>query len=157
MDQLINLLNDLKIKIKYGDLVNESISKSSILWQINHSYMVVNEISKAIYNSNPKEYQWKFNQARFMIFLFNKIPRGKAKAPQKARPLENFNQESTQVLYQEMINNLLKVKTLDKNSNFNHPFLGQLDKKSTIKFLYLHTNHHAKIVNDILNVSKNNF
>lgn len=150
MDKLNIILNDLESKIKMGDSMNESVSKSTVLWQINHSFMVVNEVSKALQISDPKNYQWKFNKTRFFVFLRNKIPRGKANAPERARPIENFNQESTKVLFQEMKNNLQKVQSLDKNANFKHPFFGLLNKKSTLKFLYLHTNHHAKIVNEII-------
>jgi hypothetical protein len=150
MDKLNSILNDLETKIKLGDSMNESVSKSTVLWQINHSFMVVNEVSKALQISDPKIYQWKFNKTRFLVFLMNKIPRGKAKAPERARPIENFDQESTKILFQDMMNNLQKVQSLDKNANFKHPFFGLLNKKSTLKFLYLHTNHHAKIVNDIL-------
>jgi hypothetical protein len=150
MDKLTKLLNDLESKIKFGITINESVSKSTVLWQINHSFMVVNEVSKALQLSEPKNYKWTFNKKRFLVFLLNKIPRGKAKAPEKARPIENFNEESTLFLYQEMMTNFQKVYSLDKNANFKHPIFGHLNKKSTIKFLYLHTNHHAKIVNDIL-------
>lgn len=150
MDKLTIILNDLETKIKLGDLMNESVSKSTVLWQINHSFMVVNEVSKALQISDPKNYQWKFNKTRFLVFLMNKIPRGKAKAPERARPIENFNQERTKFLFQDMMNNLQKVQSLDKNANFKHPFFGLLNKKSTLKFLYLHTNHHAKIVNEII-------
>lgn len=150
MDKLIKKLNLLQSYIELGDKRNESISDSTVLWQINHSFMVVNEVSKALVLSNPEEYQWKFNKTRFIVYLTGKIPRGKAKAPKQSRPKENFDKESTQLLYNELMENLQRVKNLDKNKFFIHPFFGKINKKSTIKFLNIHTNHHLKIVEDIL-------
>jgi hypothetical protein len=150
MDKLIQLLNQLNDKIKFGEIKNENISDSTVLWQINHSFMVVNEVSKAIALSNPNEYQWKFNKTRFLVFILGKIPRGKAKAPQKSKPKENFDVESTKLLFDETITNLLKINDLEKNKYFQHPIFGKINKKSTLKFLFIHTKHHFKIVEDIL-------
>jgi hypothetical protein len=46
--------------------------------------------------------------------------------------------------------NLESFNDLEKNSFFIHPLFKQLNKKQTIKFLKLHTNHHFKIIKDIL-------
>ena len=46
--------------------------------------------------------------------------------------------------------NLESFNDLEKNSFFIHPLFKQLNKKQTIKFLKLHTNHHLKIIKDIL-------
>ena len=150
MDKLVKKLNLLQSYIELGDKRNESISDSTVLWQINHSFMVVNEVSKALILSNPEEYQWKFNKTRFIVYLTGKIPRGKAKAPKQSRPKENFDIESTKILYKETLENFSKIKDLEKNKFFTHPFFGKVNKKSTIKFLNIHTNHHLKIVEDIL-------
>lgn len=150
MDKLNQLLQDLEQKIELGNQRDETISEASVIWHINHSFMVVNEVSKAIFVSNPLDYQWKFNKNKFVVFLLNKIPRGKAKAPAKSRPFENFDSESTQKLYNEMLENLLQMKNIDKNCNFKHPIFGVINKKDTLKFLYIHTKHHANIVDEVL-------
>lgn len=42
------------------------------------------------------------------------------------------------------------LASLDENQFFTHTLFKQLNKKQTLKFLGLHTNHHLKIVKDIL-------
>ena len=51
------------------------------------------------------------------------------------------------VLFQDRMENF---ENLDDHQYFTHPIFKNLNKKQTIKFLKLHTNHHIKIVNDIL-------
>jgi hypothetical protein len=38
----------------------------------------------------------------------------------------------------------------DKNQYFTHPIFGDLNTGQTFKFLGVHTNHHLKIIKDIL-------
>ena len=46
--------------------------------------------------------------------------------------------------------NMAMLSILEDNQFFTHPLFKQLNKKQTLKFLKLHTNHHLKIVKDIL-------
>lgn len=150
MDKLIKKLEILQSYIGKGEKTNEKISNATVLWQIHHSFLVVNGVSKVIATSDPKEYEWKFNKNKFFVYLTGKIPRGKVKAPERVKPRDGFDRESTQMLYQEMMENLLKIKNLDKNVFFTHPIFGKINKKDTIKFFNIHTYHHLKIVEEIL-------
>ena len=42
------------------------------------------------------------------------------------------------------------MKELHANSNFKHPYFGVLNLKMTKRFLEIHTNHHLKIIKEIL-------
>jgi hypothetical protein len=42
------------------------------------------------------------------------------------------------------------LDTLHPNNYFKHPLFGNLNIKSTIKMLVLHTRHHIGIINDIM-------
>ena len=45
---------------------------------------------------------------------------------------------------------ILELKSVSNDHYFEHPYLGKLKKKDTIRFLEIHTNHHLKIIDDIL-------
>jgi len=149
MQKLHNLVSQLESKIPFYEKSNPSVSNSTIGWQIEHSLKTIYQILQVVKNSNPEDYQWKFNKNKVLISIIGFIPRGKAKAPKVVIPDDHISEDSLK-------NSLQKVKTLlqewdsfDKNAHFPHPYFGKLNKKSTEWFLNLHTKHHLKIINDI--------
>jgi hypothetical protein len=149
MQDLENLISQLESKIPFFDKANPSVSNSTVGWQIEHSLKTIHQIALAVKNSNPKQYQWKFNKSKLFISILGFIPRGKAKAPKVVLPDENISEESLLLSLQKVKSALQEWDSFDKNAYFPHPFFGNLNKKSTEWFLILHTNHHLKIVNDI--------
>ena len=85
-----------------------------------------------------------------IVDVLNKIPRGKVKAPKSVQPEGTISQETLALTLKNLKHNLANWDQLDKNAYFQHPFFDELNKKATEKFLVLHTNHHFKIINDIL-------
>ena len=61
---------------------------------------------------------------------------------------------STEVYIKEIIQEArLSLDSLfkaQKNQYFTHPIFGDLQLRKAIKFLGVHTNHHEKIIRDIL-------
>ena len=129
---------------------NKAISEVSVGWHIEHSLLVIKQITATVAQSEPKLYKSKFNVKRFVVFLTKTIPRGKAKAPKVVIPVDEITidilQESLKNTYQA----IAYLKDCQENQYFMHPFFGQLNKKQTIKFLAIHTEHHLKIIRDIL-------
>ncbi len=150
MKKLQEVLEELQTKISQQEVVNTSISEASVGWHIEHSLLVINSIIKALKNSDPKEYEWKFNFARLFVYTMNKIPRGKGKAPERVRPREGFDAVSLQTHLLKTVETLEELNHIAPNSYFVHPYFGKLNLKGAIKFLRLHTNHHIHIINDIL-------
>jgi hypothetical protein len=149
MQNLEKLLFQLESKIPFHEKTNSSVSNATVGWQIEHSLKTIYQISLAVKNSNPQEYQWKFNKSKLFISVLGFIPRGKAKAPKVVLPDENISEESLLLSLQKVKSALQEWDSFDKNTYFPHPFFGNLNKKSTMWFLKLHTNHHLKIVIDI--------
>lgn len=150
MRNLEKLVQELETNIVHKDKIKLDISKSDIAWQIDHSLKVINGIIFQLKNSNPEDYNWTFNLKRLLVFTSNKIPRGKASAPQSVQSFQKINETdiiNQIVIAKEMI---CDIENLDKNCNFKHPYFDVLNKKQTIKFLNIHTNHHLKIIKDIL-------
>ncbi len=150
MDKLTSLLQELENNIPHHSIANQAVSQQSVGWHIEHSLLTMYIIVEALKNSNPKDYQKKFNFKRMMIFTLNKIPRGKAKAPNVVLPKKEITADSIIEHPQKMRIKLNDLETLHANNFFAHPYFGHLNLKQTIKLFALHTNHHLKIINDII-------
>ena len=128
-----------------------AISSGSVGWHIEHSLLVFNAVINALSKSNPSDYKKTFDIRRSFVLTFGKIPRGKAKAPAAVQPTLNFN---TETLKQHIAHSKEKVKTIENlrpDQYFNHPFLGDFKTKLALRFLSIHTNHHLRIIGEILN------
>jgi hypothetical protein len=149
MKKLQNLVSQLEYKIPFYEKTNPLVSNSTIGWQIEHSLKTIYQIVQVVKNSNPKEYQWKFNKNNLLISIIGFIPRGKAKAPKVVMPDNHITEESLKNSLQKVKSALQEWDYFHKNAHFPHPYFGKLNKKSTEWFLNLHTKHHLKIINDI--------
>ena len=129
---------------------NKAISEVSVGWHIEHSLLVIKQITATVAQSEPKLYKSKFNVKRFVVFLTKTIPRGKAKAPKVVIPSEEITVDLLQESLKNTYQAITYLKDCEANQYFMHPFFGQLNKKQTIKFLEIHTEHHLKIIRDIL-------
>jgi beta-mannanase len=154
MEELKRLLTELESKIPNQELLNPLISKSSVGWHIEHILLTMNLVIESIHKSNPDNYKRIFNLNRFIVFTMNKIPRGKVKAPRLVRPQEDFTTDSLITHLEKGKTNVEKLGALSANNYFEHPFMGQLNLKSTIRFIKIHTNHHINIIKEIIG-SKN--
>lgn len=151
MNQLQSQINELESYIDKYELRNESVSNSTVAWQIEHSLLTLNMIINAVKKSNPKEYKWSLNMNRILVMsILKKIPRGKGKAPKVVQPSENITQLSLKNYIEKAKENILLLNGFEKNNYFEHPFFGKLNLVSTIKFLEIHTNHHLEIIRDIV-------
>ncbi|SDS30585.1 hypothetical protein SAMN05216503_2633 [Polaribacter sp. KT25b] len=140
----------IKANIQHLEDENLKISKAKVGWHLDHSLKVINSVVANIKDSKSKEYQHKFNGLRLVVFTLGFFPRGKAKSPKRVLPPEIISKNDIEYQLKIAEKNVEIIDKLDKNQFFTHPLFEQLNKKQTIKFLRLHTNHHLKIVKDIL-------
>lgn len=129
---------------------NPSVSKASIGWQIDHTLKVFNAVCHFTANSNPEQYIKKFNAWRTILFPLCYLPRGKAKAPKQVLPPEHISPDDLKTQLKTARAHIITLKTLPKNAYFNHFVFGHLNKAQTLRFLEMHSKHHLKIINDIL-------
>ena len=151
MKELNDLIRQIENNLSQWEKQNTTISHATVGWQLDHSLLVINGIIAQLAKSNPKDYQWRPNWKRVYIKLRNNIPRGKAKAPKQVLPVDAIAIEDLQNKLALAKSNIALLEKLQKNSFFTHPYFGDLNLKAAIWFLKLHTQHHLKIVNDIIN------
>ncbi|WP_026776999.1 DUF1569 domain-containing protein [Polaribacter sp. Hel_I_88] len=143
-------LKFIEDSIQFKELKNLIVSKATVGWHLDHSLKVLNSVLLAIKESDPNLYKKKFNSVRFITFTLGKFPRGKVKAPKRVLPPEIIETEVIENQLEEVKSKLKYMNELEENQFFDHPFFDHLNKKQTIKFLGMHTNHHLKIIKDIL-------
>ncbi len=149
--ELEKLLQKIELLLPEIDKENEKVSRASVGWHLEHSLLILNGSLKGLAMTNPDNYNPKFSIKKFIFLNFGVIPRGKIKSPKQFIPSETPSKESIDKLLNLAKERLEAIKNLPSKSYITHPFLGDLDKKTTIKFLGLHTNHHLKIIDDVLN------
>ena len=67
MNQLQSQINELESYIDKHELKKESVSNSTVAWQIEHSLLTLNMIINAVKKSNPNEYKWSLNMNRILV------------------------------------------------------------------------------------------
>mgnify|MGYP000070305931 CR=1 FL=1 len=147
---LLPQLSEIETHIEVRDVKNIDVSKADIAWHLDHMLKTINRLTEALENSDPSAYKSSFNVPRIMSLTAGFIPRGRAESPQNVRPPEIILTDDILRQLLEVRKNIEKLQNLDDNANFNHPVFGMLNKSQTIRFLEVHTNHHLKIVADIL-------
>lgn len=148
--KLYQYIDTLESHIANHETNNPKVSKATIGWQIDHSLKVINNVSKALQSSNPNDYEKNFSLLGKVFFTLGIFPRGKAKAPKHVKPPEVILKEDLISQIEEAKVNIKTLKDLNDNAFFKHPLFGHVNKKRVNRFLEIHTNHHLKIINDIL-------
>lgn len=147
IQKLAHQLAELESMIPAAEIQKTDISHATVGWHIAHSILVINQVIAAVAQSDPSQYKPKNSWIKFIIFLTNNIPRGKAKAPKNVEPTPEIN--LTEALERASIS-VLNLMSVQKNQFFPHPYFGDLNRGKTIQFLWIHTEHHLKIARDIL-------
>ena len=150
MKSLIQLLETLESNITNQEKINTHISSSSVGWHIAHTTKVLARVTTAVKDADPLQFKPKFNLVKTIVFATNIIPRGKGKAPEASKPEGEITKESLGAGIEKAKEKVKELYTLDPNKYFKHPYFGDVKLKGCIKFLTIHTNHHLKIINDIL-------
>ena len=145
----IALLTKLESYLELHQKLNDTISGETIGWHIAHSCQVINTITNVIVHSDPSKAKPKFSGAYYWIILTNKIPRGKAKAPNIVIPKKTISKEEVIEEIELAKANLQTLASTGQNKYFTHPIFGDLNVPKTLRFFTVHTNHHLKIIRDI--------
>lgn len=143
-------LSELESYIPQLEKTNSKITHSNVGWQIDHSLRVIRGVAKQLEDSNPSEFTSKFSFPKFIIMATKHIPRGKAKAPKSVQNENQITEETIREFLEKTKIQISKIEDLDKDSYFPHPYFGNLNKKEAIRFIGIHTEHHLKIIRDML-------
>ena len=147
---LLHYIDQLEQNINSSNQLNSNVSASNVGWHIEHILLTINGILIELARPKTNDFKPKFSLLKSIIFLTKTIPRGKAKAPKIVQPADLYDVVSLQNHINKTKAELQKLESIHKENYFNHPYFGGLKRDKTVLFLEIHTNHHLKIIKDIL-------
>lgn len=151
MEKFLRLLNEMEEAIPLADKTSDRVSRSNIGWHIQHNLLVISVIIDAVKKSDPGLYKWKFSMPRLLVYTFGSIPRGRSKAPKAVQPVTAWSIDELGQELQAIKEKYKELDALPANAFFRHPYFGHVNLKPTRKFLAIHTEHHLKIIREIIN------
>jgi hypothetical protein len=143
--------DQLEHYFKQGDILNLAVSKKGIYWHVDHSYRILEGVPEILRASEKEDFKPKSNLMKWVIMTFKWIPRGKGKSPKNVLPDEaHLSKEEIAIRADHAYHLINTIPEMPEWSHFRHPLFGSLNRDETIKFLKIHTNHHLKIMKDIV-------
>lgn len=150
VQKLRNQIEEIETTFAHLALTNTSISSASVGWHLEHAMLVLNAVIESMKKSDPAGYKQSFNLKKLIIFSRRKFPRGRGKAPKAVTPTEQPNAVDVQHHLEKTKLALAELPTLNKAAFFKHPLFGHLRQRDAIRFLEIHTEHHLRIVREIV-------
>ncbi|RXK48932.1 DinB family protein [Aquirufa rosea] len=150
MESLERQVQVLEKNMALAHITNPLISEGSVGWHIEHCLMVMITIISALKKSDPSTYHWMFNARRAWVFLTQRVPRGRVKAPSFVQPQGEINLDEIRAKIAKVYQSLEEANALPPNTHFRHFIFGVLDLKDSLYFLRIHTHHHLKIIQDLI-------
>ena len=149
MTKILDLLQKIESNICFSKVSNERISKANVAWHLDHSLKVINSVATVLQKSDA-DYKWNFNLKRDYFLFIKRIPRGKARAPKAVQSFDEITTVSIERQLKTARHLIQEMETMNPKTNFIHPYIGKLNLKQAFIFIAIHTEHHLKIIDDIL-------
>ena len=145
-----NELIELESYFIHRDVSNTTISQVDIAWQLDHILKAIINITQTLEDSNPDDYKLNFNVARTFIFTYGDFPRGVAQAPASVTPPDLITNEALIDQLNLAREKVVLIKSLHPSTSLHHNEFGLLNRDQAARLIEVHTEHHLKIIRDIL-------
>lgn len=151
MKSLTDMVSELEDAIPFIEKKNTAVSQVTVGWHIEHSLLAFVKMISALEQSNPAEYKKSFNWKRSLVSILGKIPRGKARVPSSVKPSDELSEATIKSLLEKAKQKAELFETLNSDKYFTHPVFGDVKHQKSRRVIAIHTDHHIRIINDILN------
>lgn len=147
--KLSEQISEMRGYLEHQPFITSDVSEWSVMQQIEHVCLVSNGLffslnrSKGDKSADKSLKKMAFFKARF-------IPRGAVKAPDFVAPNPDSTPQSVSKLLDNFEAGISEVEKAPENKTSKHPLLGLLSPQETLDFVSIHTEHHLKIVREIL-------
>ncbi|MBT8399127.1 MAG: DinB family protein [Rhodothermia bacterium] len=139
------------------------ISAWSPLQQIAHvsksNRWIISSVVAILTGRREFETQGSIKPIGRLVLRSGLIPRGVGKSPSVARPDDLISTERLTEELRQQLGNMGHIHdhleaAKSSRQTFEHPYFGHLNPRQWIRFVRVHTNHHLKIVSEILSTEE---
>lgn len=152
--RLINLSDKLMTFSDKMSTANKDISDWNVSRHIEHILLVNTNIFKVIYAESLDATQIKPTKlVGYFVLTTKYLPRGRNKTMENLVPKGEDHKSTVNEL--EKFTKELRAKasqieeSINKSGKYNHHIFGGLTRKQWLRFMYIHSLHHYKILLDI--------
>jgi len=150
MPTLTGQLDELEGYLSKTANVNDSVSAWSVGQQIEHTLSALSAMSVALRRGRNEADDRRPNRFLAMVLESGTIQRGRVKAPKAMLPSELPEEKALQRLILKTRKRVSVLEELPPEASFVHHILGPMHRNEALLFMTIHTEHHLKIIRDIL-------
>lgn len=149
MEKILQQLQEVSFFKDFYDESNAQVSAASAGWHIEHLLLVFTSILEGLKKSDSGQYAPRFNIFKLLIMATGHISRNRGKAPKFTLP-QQLDAQGVEDKIERVRQQLSELQHLHPRAHIHHPYFGHLNVSESLRFLYIHTHHHLKIIRDIL-------
>ncbi|NQV72541.1 hypothetical protein HQ496_05420 [bacterium] len=150
IDRLNQQLTELDGFTNMTLIRQETISKWSVGQHIEHSLIAISGMILALRKEHPGTGSRAPNVYRDSVMEAKQFPRGAIEAPAISRPSESPDQKFLQRMLIKTSNRVGNPLEISQKATLIHPIMNVMYRDEAIEFMTIHTEHHLKIIRDIL-------
>jgi hypothetical protein len=127
-----------------------NVSGWSVGQHLHHCGLAMVGICEELAASTPPMPCVPFSVPRLMVLGTGRIPRGRAKAPESVLPEAEPGVAMVREILDRSQHGLDNAAGLADTAWFNHPFLGPMSRRTTLRFIAIHNRHHLRLIQSII-------
>jgi len=142
-------LEALGVVLAEPDLRRESVSSWTPGEHLRHCGLAIAAVRRALETSSgAPPWTWR-SWIGALVLRRGRLPRGRARAPAETVP-DLAAAEPLEAALARAATDLERIRALPADAWFRHFALGTLRRDRALRFLAVHTEHHLRIVREIL-------
>ncbi|MDW3194377.1 MAG: hypothetical protein R8G66_18520 [Cytophagales bacterium] len=137
--------------LQHRDMRNTEVSQADVAWHLDHILKVIDRLYGGVEVSKAEDFPGSnFSVQKEIVFLLGDFPRGVAQAPESVTPPETILTEDIIRQLEDAKARISEASQLNPDQFVNHPVFGPMGRNEALRFIEIHTDHHFKIIEDIL-------
>ena len=140
----------LESLVSRADERNPAISAWSVGDQIEHICMAAGGFAVVLITGRGPSFAGAHRDQKHEVLVDGVIPRGVIKVPAAGEPKTGRSADELTAMLKKTWSRVEKAASVADDRTADHPLLGPLTRDEMLRFTEVHTDHHLRIIDEIL-------